>query len=717
MTDALFSQSWYRVAELKPRLRGHAQIHRHYYRDKIWYVLQDHASGKFYRYSPQAYLIIQLMDGKRTMEDIWARACEQLDDDMPSQDEIIQLLSQLHNGDLLQSDKMPDVGDIHDRYLKHRRNKVMQYIKSPLSIKLPLIDPNNFLDKTRRWVAPLFSTPARWCWLALMVYALTQLGVHWEGVTENWSDRVFDGKNFLLLWLVYPVIKLLHEFGHAYVIKRYGGEVHEMGLMFLVFIPIPYVDASASSALRDKRQRMFIGAAGILVEVTLAALALLLWINVEPGIFRAMLFNVMLIGGVSTVLFNGNPLLRFDAYYILADAIEIPNLANKSNAYFGNWIQRFILRIEEVQSTVESRREALWLWFYCVASFVYRLSIMITISLFVAQTFFIIGVLLACWVLFNTLLLPLFKLIKHLRTNPLMVRYRGKVNMYIMLFSGLLALLFFVVPVPYKTISEGVLWAPDESQLSLEADCFVRQVMVDYNQLVERGQVLLRCDPVELKTEINVTQAKLLELKGQSQQYFHTNRVEYEMLKGEILRVEGELAILKEKFSGLELKAPVAGRVHIEELRNLMGKFFPRGSYLGYINANNGRQARVVIEQYAIETVKNNLRHVDLLVANQLMDVVEGDVYRETPEATQKLPSMALSVTGGGDIVLDPESQNNEIKALTPIFVVDMKLKDDVLVDNRIGERVYVRFHHDPEPLAYRIGREIRRLFLKEFDV
>lgn len=718
MSDALFSQSWYRVAELRPRMRGHAQIHRHYYRNKIWYVLQDHACGKFYRYSPQAYLIIQLMNGVRRMEDVWHLACEKLGDDMPAQDEIIQLLGQLHSSDLLQSDKMPDIEDIHKRYLKHRRNKIMQYVKSPMSVKLPLFDPNNFLDKTYAWVAPLFSRPVGFIWLLAMAYVLTQLGVHWQGITENWSDRIFESKNFILLWFVYPVVKLLHEFGHAYAVKRYGGEVHEMGLMFLVFIPVPYVDASASSALRNPHQRMFIGAAGILVEITLAALALLLWIHIEPGVVRAMLFNVMLIGGISTVLFNGNPLLRFDAYYVLADAIEISNLASKSNKYFGNWIQRHILRIEEAQVTVQSWREALWLWFYCVASFIYRMIIMVAISLFVAQMLFILGVLLACWSLFNTLVLPLMKLIKTLRTDPLLVRYHGKVSALIVGVGTALALLLFVFPMPYKTVAEGVLWASDETQLSLKADCFVLEVLVDYGQTVEQNQVLLRCDTVELATEIQITHAKLNELKAKQRMSLTKNLVEYEVLKDEIYRTEEELVIVEEKFDGLELTAPVSGQVNIEGLRDLPGKFLPRGSYLGYIDNKSGRQARVVIDQHHVQDVKNNLQYIDLICADQLMDVVEASIYRETPAATQELPSMALSTSGGGSIVLDPQAQNDRIMALKPVFIVDINLKDsDTTMSNRVGERVYVRFHHKPEPLAYRIGRKVRRLFLKEFEV
>ena len=139
---------------------------------------------------------------------------------------------------------------------------------------------------------------------------------------------MLSAQNLLLLWLVFPVIKLLHELGHAYAAKAGGGEVHEMGMMLLVFMPVPYVDATAAGGFRSKWRRALVGAAGMLVELFIASLCMFVWVLVEPGVMRAVAFNVMLIAGVSTVVFNGNPLLRFDGYYILSDLIEIPNLAH-----------------------------------------------------------------------------------------------------------------------------------------------------------------------------------------------------------------------------------------------------------------------------------------------------------------------------------------------------------------------------------------------------
>jgi putative peptide zinc metalloprotease protein len=165
-------------------------------------------------------------------------------------------------------------------------------------------------------------------------------GLNWSTLSENVVDRALAPQNLLLLWFVYPLVKAIHELGHAYATKIYGGEVHEIGVMFLVFVPVPYVDASASSSFPDKRQRMAVGAIGIGVEMLLAAVAVFVFAHATIGLVHAIAYNVILIGGVSTILFNGNPLLRFDGYYVLSDLLDVPNLGPRANAYVGYLAQR-----------------------------------------------------------------------------------------------------------------------------------------------------------------------------------------------------------------------------------------------------------------------------------------------------------------------------------------------------------------------------------------
>ena len=360
MADSLFSPSWYRVAELKPRLRSHVEIHRHEYRGRLWYVLQDHAGGRSHRLTPAAYRLVGLMDGVRTVEQLWQLTDAQVSDAAPTQDEVIRLLGQLHAADALICDAPPDGQELFRRFQRHQRMRWKQRLWTPLAVRLPLFDPDRFLERGLPLVRPLFTGYGVGIWLAVVATGIILAGVHWTDLTQNIVDRALTPQNLLLLWLVYPVVKALHELGHGFAVKIYGGEVHEIGIMFLVLIPIPYVDASAASGFRGKYRRMTVGAIGIAVELFLGSLALFVWLNAEPGAVHAVAYNIMLISGVSTLLFNGNPLLRFDGYYVLADGLEIPNLGTRSNKFLGYLAQRYLFGTRDAESPANTFGEKVW---------------------------------------------------------------------------------------------------------------------------------------------------------------------------------------------------------------------------------------------------------------------------------------------------------------------------------------------------------------------
>jgi putative peptide zinc metalloprotease protein len=313
MADGSFlSSSWYRVARLRPRLREHVTIQRHRYRGGVWHVLHDHATGRLHRLAPGSYLIVGTMDGTQTVDELWHAAIDRLGHDAPSQDEFVQLLAQLHASDLMQMEVTPDSTEILERASAMQRSRWSRNVLYPLALQIRLWHPDKFFDRTAPFVNWLFSWRGTAIWMAVIIPAFTAFIENWQALSENAAGRILATDNLVMLALSYPVLKALHELGHGYAVKAFGGVVHEIGVMFLVFAPVPYVDASAASEFRSKWQRMIVGAAGMMVEVFIASLALFVWLAVEPGIVRTLAYNVMLISGISTVLFNGNPLLRYD---------------------------------------------------------------------------------------------------------------------------------------------------------------------------------------------------------------------------------------------------------------------------------------------------------------------------------------------------------------------------------------------------------------------
>ncbi len=713
MNESLFSQSWYRVADLQPRLRSHVRILRHTYRGEDWYVIQDQFTGKHHRFSPEAYQVIGLMDGQRRLQQIWEQACKELGDHMPTQDEIINLLSLLFRSDLLQSSALPDFSELQQRSRKGKLNRLLMNLRSPMSVRFPLLDPDRFLSSTLAFVSPFLGRSAGLIWLITLLTSIILAVIHWPDLTKSITDSLLSLENIFLITLLYPLLKLMHEFGHAYLVKKWGGEVHEMGIMLLVFMPIPYVEASSSLAFDNKYRRMAVGAIGIMVELFSAAVALLVWLNVEPGIVRAVAFNTMLIAGVSTLLFNGNPLLRFDAYYVLSDFLEIPNLGQRANKYIAYLCKRYLLGLEHEEPNTQSTGEARWLFFYAAASFVYRIFLSIRIILFVAGKFFFVGIILALWAGYGMVVAPVLRIVQYLVRDSYMRRNQVRIFWAICLPLIVLLASFFFVPFPFYTHCEGVTWAPDEAQVYAGADGFVTDIFVEDGMMVEQGTLLLKAEDPGLTAGVKLLEGMLFEYQSRYEHAFQVDRIESGLIQEEIERIIAELERAKERQQALQIKSPLAGQFIIKEPDRLQDRFVSRGLLLGYIINQDNMRLRVVVPQAGIERVREDTQKVDIRLARDINKTFSASVIREVPAASRTLPSMALSLEGGGRFALDPRSKETP-KVLENLFQFDLQAHDSSL--NSIDERVYVRFQHQPEPLAYRWYRNVRRLLLSKFS-
>ena len=716
MSETLFSPNWYRVAELKPRLRAHARVHRHDYRDEVWYVVEDPASGRCHRLSAAAYGIVGMLDGAHSMQQIWDAAQARDGEHAPTQDETIRLLGQLHTADLLVADLPPDSAEIAERHGKLRRKKLRQRLAQPLAVRIPLWDPDGFLGRWLWLVRPLFGWVGLGFWLLVVASAAVLAASHWSALTSDITDRVLSAQNLFLLWLAYPLVKAVHELGHGFAAKRWGGEVHEIGIMLLVLMPVPYVEASSASAFAHKRQRMVVGGIGIMVELFLAALALLLWLAMEPGVARALAFNVMLIGGVSTLFFNGNPLLRFDGYYVLADWLEIPNLATRAQKYLGYLTQRHLFGARDIETPPTARGERGWLVFYGIASFLYRQFILFAIVLFIAGQLFIIGVVLAIWAVATQLLWPLAKGMHFVLTNPKLDRRRTRAVLATAGIAAALVAVVVAVPVPSWTRSEGVVQLPETARLRVQADGTVSRLLAADGSRVRPGQPLLALAAPDLDVQVQLLEARLRELRARLTAAQVEDRSRTRVLREELAQARRDLERAREKQAGLVLKSPVAGRLAIPNAADLPGRFLRRGSLVAYVTAPGRADIRAVVREARIGLVRERTRGVSVRLEARDSAPQPSRILRQVPSATDVLPSPALGSAAGGRQALDPTDPQGR-KTLSPVFVVDLALPPALADAAHPGQRVAVRFDHGAEPLSVQWYRSLRQLFLSHFEV
>ena len=714
MTGSLLSASWYRVANLKPRLREHARMHRHRYRGEVWFVVSDPVSGRTHRFTLAARLILNGMDGQRSVDELWHIANKRLGEFAPTQDELINLLGQLHIADLMQCDVSPDVSELFLRGQRQNRAKTRQTIGNPMSIKLPLIDPDLMLEKWRPFVEVVWNRWGALAWLLMVVPALILALSHWGELTNNISDRVLASNNLFMLVMLFPCIKVLHEMGHAIATKMRGGEVHEMGVMLLMLMPVPYVEASAATTFRSKRDRALVGAAGMLVEMLVAAFAMYLWLLLEPGLLRSLAFNTMLVSGVSTVVFNGNPLLRYDGYYILADLIEIPNLAMRANRYIGYVVERYLFQAREIRAPQTTKGERIWFMFYAPASFLYRTIVSIGVIFFIASKFFVIGILLAVWGFFMTLLMPLLRLAGHLANSPTLKRVRVRAYVTTGVTLSLVLLFIAYVPMPFHTQAEGIVWLPEQAIVRAGSNGFLSQLLVQTGSLVRAGDPIAQSVDPALEAQLRESQAKVAEQKARFDALFVDDRVAAELARKDMEREQTVLTRLQDRTENLTVRSSQDGRFVATQSQDMLGRFYRKGELLGYVLDQVKPVVRVVVPQDDADIVRLLSRRVELRNAYRINDVLTGTVMRDAPGGIVKLPSRALTIEGGGQIAVDPHDSQG-LTALKHTFQLDI----DLPLDGQMlyGGRVYVRFEHINLPLGEQWYRRIRPMFLSHFNV
>jgi len=703
------------VAGLTPRLRSHAEIHRHRYRGETWYVLEDPSTGRFHRFSPAAYLIIGLMDGRRTVQEIWEIATARLGDDAPVQDEIIQVLSQLHAVDVLQCDVTPDAAEVLERHERQIQRAWMSRLMNPFAWRVPLFDPERLL----RMFAPVVRPFVGWCgalvWLAVVVPAIVLAGVHWPELSRDVVNRLFSPQSVALLWLSYPVIKLLHEFGHAFVTKVFGGEVHEMGVMLLVLTPVPYVDASAASAFRNKWQRIAVGAAGMLVELFIAALALFVWLSAQPGTVRILAYNAMIIAGLSTVIFNANPLLRYDGYYMLSDFLEIPNLRSRANAYVGYLCERYLFGRRDAEAPPAAHGERAWFVSYFMVSIVYRALVVVGILIFLADRFFLLAVIFAALGLIAWAAVPGAKSLAFLFTSPRLRSVRARAIVVTAMAVGVLASAVCLVPAPFRSEAEGVVWIPDEAFVRAGTEGFIERIVATPGSRVGPGDVLFRLrDPV-LAARVGELAARRRELEARYAEQQPTDRVKAEIVKEQLVLVTESLGRAREREAGLTIRSRAAGTFVVAVPDDLPGRFVRQGELLAHVVDLGTITVRAVVLQTDIDLVLRRTRGVDVRLAERLAESIPAGIARIVPGASERLPNAALGSEGGGRITIDPRDRQG-VAAVQKFFEIDVELQGQPRLLN-VGGRAYVRFHHGWAPLAVQWYQEVRQLFLSRFNV
>lgn len=712
-----FSDAWHRVAGVRVHLRSSVQSHRQFFRGEAWVVLRDKFSNEWFRVGTDAYAFLCRLDGRKTLDEVWNEALAADAQRVLTQEEVVQLLGQLNLSNLLQYDRGDAASSQFERFTQRRARELQSMLMGFLSIKIPLWDPDRFLNHWVRGIHALYSP------MGLVLYLLLLLAGGKALMDE--SRHLFDQSagllspaNLGLLYVGFLISKLLHELSHAAACKRFGGEVHKLGVMLLIFAPMPYVDATSAWGFRHRRERLLVGLAGVLAELALAAVAALVWAHTAPGTFNALAYNVMFVASVSTLVFNLNPLLRFDGYHIAVDLFDLPNLYQRSREQLRYLCERHLLRLPHVQPTARTSAEAVLLPVYGIASILYWMLLMSTIIFFIAGEYLDLGVALALMMFFTAVILPLFKFIKYLLTNPQLGYHRGRAMAVSTGATVLVLGALFGIPLPDQVRVTGIVEARNSRELRAESEGFFVELMVRPGSRVTAGQALLRLDNPQLRFDLRAAQMQLEQVQAQEIHALSRSVADLAGLRRQREAIEQSLSDLLRREQALLVRAPIDGIWSASELDASRGQWLARGSAMGTVLNPDAWRFVAVLPQVGSHIFHDRIAATEVRLKGQEGLNIRADKTTIMPFEQGQLPSRALGMAGGGDLAVSP-SDPQGLTAAEPFFRIEAALpsgapEDALRVHGRIGTMRLTLSHR---PLGLQWERKLRQFFQRRFRV
>lgn len=739
LADSLVSSS---SRKLPIRMRPDLRAKQQRYQGRIYWVVKDPVGLQYYRFEEEEFAILQMLDGKSSLDEISDRFEREFPPQTIRIEELQQFIGMLHKSNLV----LTDAAGQGTQLKKRRDEKVVQQrwatLANILSVRFKGIDPErllNFLHPLVRW---FFSVPAMIFCCLFALSALTLVLVQFETFHSRLPSfhTFFAAKNWIYLGATLAITKVIHEFGHGLSCKHFGGECHEMGVMLLVMTPCLYCNVSDSWMLPNRWHRAAIGAAGMYVELVMASIATYVWWFTEPGPVNYVALNVMFVSSVSTLMFNANPLLRYDGYYILSDVLEIPNLRQKASTILNRKLGHWCLGLEEPDDPFLPKRKQLLFAMFTVASAIYRWVVVLSILYFLNRVFEpyglkAIGQLIAMGACYGLVVQPLWQAYKFFSVPGRL----GKVNRVRMWSTiGILAVVLaavLFVPLPSHIFCNLEVQARDAAWVYVEVPGTLEEVYVKPGDHVEKGQKLAQL----ANPDIDV---KIAELTGQREQ----DKAQLESLeaisfkeqstadriapvKEALASVELQLVQRKHDKEKLELVAPIAGTVLPPPLvpeqtqaeaqlptwsgspleKENLGATMMVGSKLCQIGDPHRLEARLIIDQGDVELIAPGQR-VDVMLTQAAGYVYVSQIEKVSTENLKVSPAHLSSLQGGelptkADAGGVPRPLNPVYEAVVPLPEQD---QHGLLRLGLVGRAKVIT---TPRTLAMRLWRYFSRTF------
>ena len=655
-------------------------------------VIEDPVRSKYFQIGDREYRFIASLDGKRTPRQI-IETLNQTDvgkDNFLDEESAKTICQWLVQSNLVFAESMDNAKRLNQQAGALRRAQLMGVL-NPISCKFKLFNPNQILKAIQPGVQWLFSTWFFMLWCCVAGYALTQIYTHWDQMGAA-SRGILSGYGWLWLLILWLVLKVVHEAAHGIACRRYGGEVPEAGVLLLLFTPMAYVNVTSMWRFPNRWHRMVVAAAGMYVELFISFLALITWTR-TTGIIADVAFHVFIMSSVTTILFNANPLMRFDGYFLLSDLLCVPNLYTKGTKWFGDRLNSLFFGLPKTPNLCgahERRRVAIY---GCLAYF-WKFSISISLIIGAGVLFHGAGLILSAVGVALWIGLPIYKNLQSV-FGPTAKHPVRPIRIGIScIFVALIGISFFsILKAPATKSSPAIVQFADETVIRAAANGFIEQLMVKDGDEVKAGQVLVRLSNPNLKNEVVELERLAEEALTQSRIYKKQNELAQAM--AEIKKYEelsSQVIEKREQAAGLNVEAPFDGFVFQRNLEHKIGSFAKRGDPILNVAQRQTKEIVVSIDQRDLESIEGNEGEM-LRVVLPGMRVFNSKLVRVIPRASDIPTHPTLCAQAGGPLPVRPVVGNSgnqdepSLELMSPRFNVFLELDSDTSSQLHSGQR------------------------------
>lgn len=740
MDPSLLNNPVERRKAVRLKVRPDLQITEQRYEGKVFHVVKDPVCLRYYRFNRQEYYVFHLFDGNHTMEQVKNKFEDEFKPHRLEYNDLEGFARQLVTAGLVQSETAGTGKHLFTRRAKQRRLKRFAAISNILYWKIPIFDPDRILTFLYRYLWWIFTWPFFFASIGLMLAAAIHVTLHFDTFYEKLPAyyEFFQFRTALYMWLSLGVVKVIHEFGHGLSCKAYGGECHEMGFLLMCMSPALYCNVTDAWTISDKWKRIIISFAGIYVELIIAAIATFVWwYTPDKPFVNNIALCLMTLCSVSTFVFNANPLMRFDGYYIMADWLEIPNLRDRSNRFITNLFLEKALGVEVPPEPYMATGRKILFVLYAITSWVYRWVITFSIIWFLADflgpQLKIISHMIAILSLASMFIWPIYRMVKNISRRGRLPDMKAKrVWITLSVFAALIAMFFFL-PLPISRVRETALVGVDpdySSALGLPEPATLVSREVSEGQMVKQGQVLMRLSSASMQQEIDQAllrqnEATLMADALRSQIEDQPNlppAQKQSLLEGEVnyreraRAYETQLRALRQREADLkDIRAPRDGAVMGIPKKSEIGRVLDRNFLdqrpLVTVADPTRLQLKIPVNPNEYRLLKEDLAalgklEVSIYVKGRTDNILTAYLTR-LPESDAKLVPPGLTQRAGGPLaVKQAGNQGEETVPVAQTYIVEVQVHDP---DRTLqpGALVSTKIHCRWRTCAWWVGRAI----------